>query len=79
MGSSIARVHLGGGTTEIVETGCRPTEHSSFAYKLAALQETLCVERLRQFFDVDDAGFFLFTDAKMDVISRFEPIYQGWI
>ena len=37
------------------------------------------MEGLRQFSDVDDARFFLLADAKMDAISRFEAIDQGWI
>lgn len=37
------------------------------------------MDGLRQFSDVDDARFFLLADAKMDAISRFEAIDQGWI
>jgi hypothetical protein len=43
------------------------------------MREAPCGERLRQFSDVDDARFFLLADAKMDTISRFEAIDQGWI
>ena len=42
------------------------------------MREVPCVQRLRQFSDVDNAGFFLLTDTKMDAISRFETIDQGW-
>jgi hypothetical protein len=43
------------------------------------MREVPYIRPLRQFSDVDNAGFFLLTDAKMDAISRFETIDQGWI
>ena len=36
-------------------------------------------EFLRQFSDIDNARFFLFTDAEMDTIARLEAIHEGWI